>query len=66
MVAVLIPILYNHGVTVAVFVSITNYGTITVAVPIMSAANCYAHRPNTNFVGARRHCSVNGCDGGNY
>jgi hypothetical protein len=67
-VAVAIPILYNNGVTVAVFVSVTNYGTITVAVPIMSGANCYANRPNANadFFGARRHRGVNGCDGGNY
>ena len=44
-VPVAIPILYNNGVTVAVFVSVTNYGTITVAVPIMSGANCYATGP---------------------
>jgi hypothetical protein len=70
-VAITVVIFLNdYSVPIPVFVAITDNRTVVVsiAVPIMSSADCYANRPdtNSNLLRARRHSSANARHSGNH
>jgi hypothetical protein len=63
-------LLDNDGVPIPMFVTVTDNGTVAVSitVPIVPGADCYANRSNSNsdFLCIRRHCCANAGNGGNY
>jgi hypothetical protein len=60
----------DYCVPIAMLVAIADDRTvvISITVAVMPRADCYANRPdtNSNLFCARRHCSTNARDGGNY
>jgi hypothetical protein len=62
--------LNDYSVPVPMFVAITYDCTvvISIAVAVMPGADCYANRSDTNanLFRARRQCSTNARNGGNY
>jgi hypothetical protein len=68
-VAITVVIFLNdYSVPIAMFVAITDDCTITISIAVMPGADCYANRSdtNSNLVRARRHCSTDARNGGNY
>jgi hypothetical protein len=62
--------LNDHSVPIAMSVAISDDCTvvISIAVAVMTSANCYANRSdtNSNLFRNRRHYSANARNGGNY
>jgi hypothetical protein len=70
-VAITVVIFLNdYGVPIPMFVAIPDNCTIaiSIAIAVMSSADCYADRSdtNSNLFRARRHCSTDARNGGNY
>jgi hypothetical protein len=60
----------DYGVPIPMFVAIPDHCTvaISIAVAVMPGPDCYADRSdtNSNLFRARRHCSTDARNGGNY
>jgi hypothetical protein len=68
-VAVVIPVLYDNGVPIPMFVAFTDNSAIVVSitVSIMANAHCHSYRTDTDpdFFCTRGHYNTNACNGGN-
>jgi hypothetical protein len=58
----------DYGVPIPMFVAIPDDCTVAISIAIMSSADSYADRSDTNsdLFRARGHCSTDARNGGNY